>query len=423
MDRIIVIGAGAAGLLAGIAAAEQGVEVVLLEKMPSPGRKMLITGKGRCNITNVCDTKEMIRNIPGNGKFLYSALNKFSNKDIVYLLETNGVPTKTERGGRIFPVSDRAQEVVDALSRVFRKANGRLISNSRVASVKKNAAGDFLIKTTEGNSFSAGKVILATGGSSYPGTGSTGDGYRLAAALGHSISPLLPALVPMLSDSPYIKALLGLSLRNVEVTLSGNDKLLGREFGEMLFTHVGLSGPIILTLGKAAARELAAGTEVILSIDLKPALSEEVLDQRLQRDFTKYAKKQLINAMVDLLPQRLIEVVLDAAYLNGTAPVNQLTREERHRLLLTLKGLTFAVTGTGSLAEAIVTAGGVAVKEVDPRTMESKIVPGLYLAGEVLDIDGYTGGYNLQAAYSTGYVAGSSAAEGLLNDGGVALQE
>ena len=409
MNNVAIIGGGAAGLLAGIAAAQDGAKVTIFEKMRIPGKKMLITGKGRCNITNACELSEIIKNLPGNGRFLNSALRGFTNDDIVYLLESNGLPTKVERGGRIFPVSDTAKDVVDTLVKIYSQLGGRLQTDKKVLEIVCKDGAVEGIKTIDGF-YAADAVVLAAGGASYPGTGSDGSGAKLAKKAGHSIVSLKPSLVPLESDYPYVEDLQGLSLRNVEATLLGDGKKLGVEFGEMLFTHFGVSGPIVLSLSNLAAKALSEGKDVELVIDLKPALSEAKLDARIQRDFVEYSRKQLVNGMKDLLPQRLIPVVCDMAFLDEEKFINQISREERHRLMKTLKGFSVPITGTRPIAEAIVTAGGVSVKEINPKTMESKLVKGLYFAGEVMDVDGYTGGFNLQAAFSSGYAAGRAAA-------------
>lgn len=409
MNNVAIIGGGAAGLLAGIAAAQDGAKVTIFEKMRIPGKKMLITGKGRCNITNACELPEIIKNLPGNGRFLNSALRGFTNDDIVYLLESNGLPTKVERGGRIFPVSDTAKDVVDTLVKIYSQLGGRLQTDKKVLEIVCKDGAVAGIKTIDGF-YAADAVVLAAGGASYPGTGSDGSGAKLAKKAGHIIVPLKPSLVPLESDYPYVEDLQGLSLRNVEATLLGDGKKLGVEFGEMLFTHFGVSGPIVLSLSNLAAKALSEGKDVELVIDLKPALSEAKLDARIQRDFVEYSRKQLVNGMKDLLPQRLIPVVCDMAFLDEEKFINQISREERHRLMKTLKGFSVPITGTRPIAEAIVTAGGVSVKEINPKTMESKLVKGLYFAGEVMDVDGYTGGFNLQAAFSSGYAAGRAAA-------------
>lgn len=410
MTKVAIIGGGAAGLLAGIAAAQNGAQVTIFEKMRLPGKKIMITGKGRCNITNACEIPEFIKNIPGNGRFLNSALHRFTNDDIVLLLESHGLQTKVERGGRIFPVSDKAKDVVDTLVKIFTEAGGKLQLDTKVIEILAKDGQVTGVKTISGV-YPADAVILAAGGASYPGTGSDGGGAKLAAKLGHKIVPLRPSLVPLESDYPYVDDLQGLSLRNVQGTLTADGEKIGSEFGEMLFTHFGVSGPIILSLSNLAAKALDEGKEVELHIDLKPALSEEKLDARIQRDFTQYSKKQLANGMKDLLPQRLIPVVCDMAYLDEEKFINQISREERHRLLAALKNFCVPITSTRPLAEAIVTAGGVSVKEINPKTMESKLIRGLHFAGEVMDVDGYTGGYNLQAAFSSGHAAGMSAAE------------
>lgn len=412
MANVLVIGGGAAGLLAGIAAAQSGAQTVILEKMRRPGKKILITGKGRCNITNNCDLQEIIKNIPGNGRFLNSALRRFTNQDIVQLLEDNGLSTKVERGGRVFPVSDKAADVVDTFVKIYKNYGGRLLTDCKVKSITAEFGKITGAVTADGQKFAADAVILAAGGASYPGTGSDGSGVKLAKALGHTIVPLAPSLVPLESDSPYIAGLQGLSLRNIEGTVYADGKKIGSEFGEMLFTHFGVSGPIILSLSKCVAEAFAKGAQdVELAIDLKPALDKEKLDARLQRDFTQYSRKQMPNGMKDLLPQRLIAPVLDQAFIDEEKFVNQLSRAERRRLVDVLKAFTVPITGTRPIAEAIVTAGGVSLKEIDPKTMESKLIKGLFFAGEVMDIDGYTGGYNLQAAFSTGYAAGTFAAQ------------
>lgn len=414
MDKIIVVGGGAAGMLAAYAAASYGAEVLLLEKMNGVGKKIRITGKGRCNITNVADIKGCIANIPGNGSFLYSAFYQFFNEDIIRLLNEFGVETKVERGGRVFPVSDQAIDVVNALSRMAVAMGGTIQTDTKVTALVVEEGKVKGVRLSSGDVLKADGVIVTTGGSSYPGTGSAGDGYRMAKEVGHTIIPLTPSLVPLELEEDWVGELQGLSLRNVRVTAYGNDKKIDADFGEMLFTHFGVSGPIVLSMSRKIALALAEGQEVRLTLDLKPALSEEQLDRRLQRDFEKYLRKQVKNALHDLLPQKLIPVIIDLAYLDEDKPIHQVTKEERLRLLHTIKQMEMTVTKTRPMAEAIVTAGGVSTKEVNPKTLSSRIVEGLYFAGEVLDIDGYTGGFNLQAAFSTGYVAGKSAAEALV---------
>lgn len=410
MNTVLIIGGGAAGLMAGIAAAENGCKVTIFEKMRMPGKKMLITGKGRCNITNICELQELIANLPGNGRFLNSALRRFSNSDVIEFFNNHGLPTKVERGGRVFPVSDKAADVVETLVKVFKQTGGTLLTDSKVLGIILQDGKACGVKTVNG-SFYGDKVILAAGGASYPGTGSDGSGAKIAAAAGHTVIALKPSLVPLESDNPYLEELQGLSLRNVKVTLLSNGKKLFEDFGEMLFTHYGVSGPLILSMSNTASAALDKGMELDLSIDLKPALSEEKLDARIQRDFAQYSRKQLSNGLKDLLPHSMIAPVCDMAFLDEEKFINQISKEERRRLLHTLKNFTIPISGTRPLAEAIVTAGGVSVKEINPKTMESKLITGLYFAGEVMDVDGYTGGFNLQAAFSSGYAAGCAASE------------
>ena len=411
IDRIIVAGAGPAGMMAAIKAAENGAQVVLLEKMSRPGKKMLITGKGRCNITNVAEKQELIRNIPGNGKFLYSCLKAYDNEDVQLFFQTQGVPTKVERGGRVFPVSDKAADVVEAMVLYLRELGVELVLDARVEEILTQAdeAGQLHatgFRLSDGREYQGDAAILATGGASYPGTGSTGDGCRLAQRLGHHIVKLLPSLVPLETEDDWVKELQGLSLKNVRATLLSDGEKVSDMFGEMLFTHFGISGPIVLSLSRQAVQLLNKGHFVEMELDLKPALTPEQLDARLLRDFQKYLNKEIKNGMKDLLPGRLIEPVLDAAYLKPETPVNAITREQRHKLVEILKALPMIISGSRPIAEAIVTAGGIDTKEINPKTMESKLVKGLYFAGETTDVDGYTGGFNLQAAFSMGAAAG-----------------
>ena len=407
MKKIIVIGAGPAGMMAAIKAAENGADVTILEKMKRPGKKMLITGKGRCNITNAATVPEIIKNIHGNGKFLNSSLRAYDNEDVIYFFESQGVPTKVERGQRVFPVSDKAQDVVDAMVHKLHELGVKIETDSPVAEILAQDGSVKAVKLSSGASMKADAVILCTGGASYPGTGSTGDGYKMAAKLGHTLVDIRPSLVPLETEEDWVKSVQGLSLRNVKATLLVDGEKKTDMFGEMMFTHFGVTGPIILSLSRAATEALQADSFVELELNLKPALAEDVLDARLQRDFAKYQRKQLVNAMVDLLPHKLIEPVLDAAFLAPDKPVHQVTAEERHRLGQTLQHLPLTITQARPIAEAIVTAGGISVKEMNPKTMESKLVKGLYFAGEVVDVDAYTGGYNLQAAFSMGAAAGN----------------
>lgn len=414
MSKVIIIGGGAAGLLAGIAAAEHGADTCIFEKMPNIGRKLLITGKGRCNITNNCSVQELIKQLPGNGRFLYGVFSKFANTDMIDLLEAHGLKTKVERGGRVFPVSDRAVDVVDKLREIFIAAGGKIKTKKTVQEILVREDRAMGVRCTDKSSELADSIVLATGGASYPGTGSTGDGYLMAETLGHTIVPLKPSLVPLECDMEYIKPLQGLALRNVTASILYKDIVLGHEFGEMLFTHFGVSGPIILSLSKVVAQAKKEGKDTLdLFVDLKPALSLEKLDARVQRDFALYSRKQLINGLKDLLPSSLIPIIIDAACLRPEQEINQITKEQRKKLVLTLKNFSVPIIGTRPLAEAIVTAGGISTKEINPKTLESKIVNALFFAGEVMDVDGFTGGYNLQAAFSSGFVAGTSAAEKL----------
>lgn len=404
MKKIIVVGGGCAGMMSAIKAAENGASVILFEKMPRVGRKLGITGKGRCNLTNTADTEEIIKNLPGNGKFLYSALKNFSSTDTVNFFESLGVATKIERGGRIFPVSDDATEVIDALLKKMTVLGVEVKTNAIVTEI---IAKDNKIVgvSVDGKIIKADAVILATGGASYPATGSTGDGFKFAKSLGHTVTEILPALVP-LEVGENIKSLQGLSLKNVSVKLLADGKKISELFGEMLFTHFGVSGPIILTLSRQVAKLLSEGKFVELEINLKPALTPEQLDARILRDFDKFKRKTIKNGLVDLLPAKLIPIILDRAFLEEDKKVDEITQAERRRLVEVLRGLPFTITKTRPIEEAIVTSGGVSVKEINPKTMESKIVSGLFIVGEVADVDGFTGGFNLQASWSMGNAAG-----------------
>lgn len=406
MKQILVIGAGPAGMMAAIRAAENGAAVTLLEKMKRPGRKMMITGKGRCNITNAADVPEIIRNIHGNGAFLNSSMRAFDNQDVMEFFRQQGVPVKVERGNRVFPVSDKAQDVVDAMVHRLHELDVRIELEMPVADILLQEGRVAGVRTKSGAHYKADAVILAVGGASYPGTGSTGDGYEMAKKLGHTVVLLRPSLVPLETEEEWVKDVQGLSLRNVRATLLAGGEKVQEMFGEMMFTHFGVTGPIILSMSRRAAKCLDEGKFVELELNLKPALTPEKLDARIQRDFEQHIRKSLKNGLLDLLPHKLIEPVLDCAYLDPEKPVHQVTAEERHRLAETLQHLTLTIAKTRPLAEAIVTAGGVSVREINPKTMESKLVPGLYFAGEVVDVDAYTGGYNLQAAFSMGNAAG-----------------
>ena len=406
MKQIVVIGGGAAGLMAAVIAGREGARVILLEKMNMVGKKMGITGKGRCNITNSADISDFIKNTPGNGKFLYGAYERFSNIDLLALLHEWGLKTRVERGGRVFPESDSALEVRNLFMKMLKKYNVTVHLNEAVTKiVTKDNVVTGVVTTKE--SYACEAVIIATGGASYPLTGSTGDGYRLAEGVGHSITDIRPSLVPIVTEESWVKDIMGLSLRNVEVSIVSKEKVQAKMFGEMMFTHFGVTGPTILslsnTVGKLLRKKKTA--PIAVSINLKPALTAEVLDKRLQKDFDLYSKKQLANGMKDLLPSNLIPIIISLAKLDPAKPINQITKEERHQLCHVLQHMTLTVKGLRPVEEAIVTAGGISLKEFNPKTMESKLVKGLYGAGEVLDIDAFTGGYNLQAAFSTGYVA------------------
>ena len=414
MNRVIVIGAGAAGLMAAISAAETGAKVSLLEKMPSPGRKILVTGKGRCNFTNRCELADFPKYFPNNGLFLYSALRAFDNQDLIDFFASRGVQSKVERGGRLFPVSDKAADIVAALVKAAAGAGVQILTGRTVQSVK--TYNDRVTGVVYGTEMvSADAVVLATGGLSYPGTGSTGDGYRMAKELGHTVTPLTPALVPLETVENWVRELQGLSLKNVEATVRINERKVDNEFGEMMFTHFGLSGPIILSLSQAVSKALKQSPrpEIVVDINLKPALTAETLDKRLQRDFAAFVRKQFKNSLGDLLPAKMIPVIIQQSGILPEKPVHQITREERLRLVTLFQNLRCTIRGTRPVAEAVVTAGGVEVKEIQPKTMESKLVRGLFFAGEIMDVDGYTGGFNLQAAFSTGFVAGRSAAKSM----------
>ena len=408
MKKIFVVGGGASGIISAIRAAENGSKVILFEKMAQIGRKLRITGKGRCNLTNAADIAEIVKNIPGNGKFLFSALKNFSSADTVNFFENLGVKTKIERGGRIFPQSDDATEVIDALLRRLAILGVEVKTNSPVKEIL--AENKKIVGVLVGEKiFKCDALILATGGLSYPATGSTGDGFKFARRLGHTITEILPSLVPLETEED-VKALQGLSLKNVRVKLLSDGKKVAEEFGEMLFTHFGVSGPIILTLSRQASKLLNDGRFVELEINLKPALTPEKLDARLLRDFDKFRGKILKNSLVELLPSKLIPIILDLAYLSEEKRVDSVTAVERRRLIEILRGLPLTITKTRTIDEAIVTSGGISTKEIDPRTMLSKIVENLFIVGEIADVDGFTGGFNLQAAWAMGNLAGKAAA-------------
>ena len=427
--KVIVIGGGPAGMMAAITAKKSNNEVTLLEKNATLGKKLSITGKGRCNITSSLENMDdFIKNTPGNGKFLYSSFRNFTNKDIIKLLN---IPTKVERGNRIFPVSDKAQDVVNAFEKQLKGV--KIIKDIKVEEIlteniddnnnnccnhnfnnneneNNNSKSTIIraigVKTNKGNYY-ADKIILATGGKSYPLTGSTGDGYEMAKKLGHTITEIKPSLVAMTVTKNSLQdcqELQGLTLKNISIQLIENKKNIYKDFGEMLFTHFGVSGPIILSASSHLVRTKMIKPKII--VDMKPALSSEKLEDRILRDFKKYQNKEIKNALNDLLPQKMIPVIIRKSNINFEKKVNEITKEERKQLINSIKNFTIEIEGFRSIDEAIITAGGVSIKEINPKTMESKIVKGLYFAGEIIDVDAYTGGFNLQIAYSTGYTAG-----------------
>ena len=403
--RIAVVGGGAAGMMAAGTAVSYGAEVTIFEGTKLLGKKLAITGKGRCNVTNDCGVNEFLESVTKNPRFLYAALNALTPEETMRLFEGLGVALKTERGKRVYPESDKARDIVDALRRY---SEGARTVYAKVSAVKA-VDGGFAV-TAGGTTEHFDKVILATGGKSYPLTGSDGSGYKLAMRLGHSVTELIPSLIPLTSDSALCPDMQGLSLKNVAITVRGKGgKPLYSDFGEMMFTHFGVTGPVILSA--SAHLRGVDFSELSLFIDLKPALDEKALDARLLSDFSKKSNKDLINAMGDLLPSKMIEPFVRATGVDARKKVNSITKEERHAILRTLKGLKIPLTGFRPIEEAIVTSGGIAVNEITPRTMESKLVAGLYFAGEMIDVDAYTGGFNLQIAFSTGYLAGKSAAE------------
>jgi predicted Rossmann fold flavoprotein len=411
---VLVIGAGPAGLLAAGKAAESGAKVLVIERMRQPGRKLLITGKGRCNITNLAPMSEFLSKVHPNGKFLKSAFSQFFSGDILALLKDYGLETVTERGERVFPVTNKAVDVLNALMHWLNKYHVEFRYDSRVSELLLNEG-----KVTGVLSEEAGKmlqihacaVIICTGGKSYPATGSTGDGYKLAQSAGHRIEPLQQALVPLETAGNLAEKLQGLSLKNVTARLWVNGKKQAEDFGEMLFTHFGLSGPIILTLSRIAVEALRSGHSVEISIDLKPALDEQKLDARLIRDLNENGKKQLENAFKLWLPSSMIPIFFELLSLDPKKECHQVSSKERRKIMLLMKEMRLKVTGCRSFKEAIITAGGVSTTEVDSKTMESKLIKNLYFAGEVLDLDADTGGFNLQVAWSTGFVAGASASQ------------
>lgn len=419
--KVVVIGGGPAGMMAAITSAKQGNDVILLEKMKSCGRKLLITGKGRCNITSSLPMDKFIENIPENGKFLYSAFKNFTNQDIITLLKENNVNVKEERGNRIFPLSDRSLDVLQAFENEMKKNNVKIYTETEVKEIKiKDNAVNKVIYLNKRSGIVeeilTEKIILATGGKSYPLTGSTGDGYKIAKKLGHTITKISGSLVPLISkneDLQLCQAMQGLSLRNISMKIVDEEKnkKIYEDFGELLFTHFGVSGPTILSSSAHILRyknveELLKKGKIKLQIDLKPALNEEKLNLRLLRDFDKFKNKQIINSLNELLPKKMIEPVIKKAKIKNEKRINEITKQERENLIRVIKCFEITISGFRPIEEAIITRGGINVKEINPKTMESKLIEGLYFAGEIIDVDAYTGGFNLQIAYSTGYTAG-----------------
>ena len=412
--KVIIIGGGPAGMLAAISAAKENNEVILLEKNNSLGRKLLITGKGRCNITSSIEIDEFIKNIPGNGRFLYSAFQNYTNQDIIELIESNGIKVKEERGNRIFPVTDRAEDVLNCLVKEMKKYKQIEIKTGKKVETILTENGEVLgVKLESGEKIFGSKVILATGGKSYPVTGSDGDGYKMAKTLGHTIEKIRGSLVPLTGDQRLCQSMQGLSLRNVKITIKDieKNKKIYDDFGELLFTHFGVSGPTILSSSAHLLRykdidQLFNENKIKLYIDLKPALSNEELDLRIRRDFEEIKNKEFKNSLEKLLPKKMIPAILDLSGIDINKKVNSITKEERQKLVELLKNFEINIDGFRPVEEAIVTAGGISIKEINPKTMESKLVNGLYFAGEIIDVDAYTGGFNLQIAFSTGYVAG-----------------
>ncbi len=404
-NKVAVIGGGPSGMIASAFAAKNGNDVTLFEKNEKLGKKLFLTGKGRCNITNSAPIDDFLKNIPKNPRFLYSAFNNFTNEDIIKIIESNGVATKVERGGRVFPQSDKSSDVIKALTQFVKKSGVHIELNCEVKNIEIIDNDRFVI-STNGKKEQFDKVIICTGGISYTSTGSTGDGYRFAQMFGHKKPELKASLTALVTQEKWPCELMGLSLKNIKLKVyNKKNKIVYDELGEMLFTHFGVSGPLVLSASSIIADE---PRDIFMSIDLKPALSEEELDRRVLRDFEKYIRKQLVNALVDLLPSRLIPIIIEQSGLDAQRTVDNITKAERSNIVHTLKHLEFHIEKAYDIEQAIITRGGISVKEINASTMESKLVKGLYFAGEVIDVDAFTGGFNLQIAYSTGALAGSS---------------
>lgn len=412
--KVIVIGGGPAGMMSAIKSSEQGNEVILIEKNNVLGKKLAITGKGRCNITSSLSIDEFIKNTPGNGRFLYSVFNRFTNLDIINFIEKQGIKTKVERGNRVFPVTDNAKDVVNCFVKKIKEQKIKVILNTEVTEILKNNENVAIGIKTKNETIKGDKIILATGGKSYPLTGSTGDGYKIAKKLGHTVTELKPSLVPLTTyEEELHKNLQGLSLKNVEIKMIdiSKNKEIYKDFGEMLFTHFGVSGPIILSASSHLVRyknitELLKNRQIKILIDFKPALTPEKLNQRILRDFEEQKNKSFKNSLDMLLPQKLIPEIIIRSEIDPEEKVNSITKEQREKLVNLLKRFEVTIKDFRPIEDAIITAGGINIKEINPKTMESKIIKNLYFAGEIIDVDAYTGGFNLQIAYSTGYVAG-----------------
>lgn len=409
MNKVIIIGGGAAGLMSAVAAISNNSEVTIYEGNEKLGKKMYITGKGRCNLTNACDISEYFDNIVSNDKFLYSALYSFTNDDVIKFFEDNGCPIKIERGNRAFPVSDKSSDIIKTLEKYLRRNGVKIVLNTRVESVITKEEKVSGVKLDAGNVDRCDRLIIATGGKSYQATGSTGDGYRFAKELGINVTPLRPSLVPLEAKEDYIRRLQGLSLRNVELTIYNNKKTVYKDFGEMLFTHFGVSGPLVLSAGSRIGKLLEDGSNLNAAIDLKPALSYKKLEDRIIREIDANKNKEIKYLLSSLLPAKMVDVFIDLLNINKHLKLNEFTKNNRTDLINLLKAFPFTITGLRGFNEAIITQGGIDVSEINPSTMESKKIKGLYFAGEVIDIDALTGGYNLQLAFSTGHLAGESA--------------
>ena len=409
MSKVLIIGGGAAGMMAGVFAARNGHEVHIYEKNEKLGKKLFITGKGRCNITNSCDVEELINAVKRNNKFLYSAFYSFTNDQVVDFFEELGVKTKVERGGRVFPLSDHSSDVIRALHDELKSLGVKIHLNTQVASIKTDKNGFVSLKLKDGHVVSGDSCVVCTGGVSYASTGSTGDGHTFAKNVGHKVTKLYPSLVPIVVKEDFVRELMGLSLRNIEIKITdGKKKVYYEEFGEMLFTHYGVSGPVVLSATSEIADIIEDKGPLYMDIDLKPALTFEQLDARVLREFEENHNKNFKNAVDKLFPAKLKPVIIDVSGIDPFKKVNEITKEERQNFVRLIKKFTVTLTGLRDFKEAIITKGGISVKEIDPCTMESKLVPHLYFAGEVLDLDAITGGFNLQIAWSTAYLAGSA---------------